>query len=365
MSMIKPKNGHKKFKMRLAKLLRMAEDTKRFEDLWECLKRDGYISDWERGAASDEDVVDYSRTTLSHFDVNEGRSYSAGQRVRQRQARRTLRTIPVEPSEREMNIADALRKHLAVHAARRPLVQRFRRENLPQGRLLRKDEEIAEFLAKELEIETEDVEQYLDSRKGESGDLIPFDLSNYQELTDEEVAQNPGLLTDEDLAQILAEEERVQEKRMEEDWDGPAGWQLTTLGEWLVGKYPWKSVGDAEVFLVSGRPPQLAEPLCAAVDMGNATYSITFSPWVSEETILRVYHFIQNSHRRPPGDKTLRLFHFVLDQADEEGRLPSWSKLLVWWNAANPSEAFSDRSALRKAYARAVESLVPPYLPLT
>ena len=62
-------------------------------------------------------------------------------------------------------------------------------------------------------------------------------------------------------------------------------------------------------------------------------------------------------------DKTMRVFRFVLEQADEEGRLPLWDELLDRWNAANPSEAYFDRSALHKAYARAARALSPPYLP--
>lgn len=59
------------------------------------------------------------------------------------------------------------------------------------------------------------------------------------------------------------------------------------------------------MFLIFGKPPRLAEPLCAAHDLGNATYSITFSQWVSEETVLRTYRAIQSAFRRSPGDKTL------------------------------------------------------------
>ena len=61
----------------------------------------------------------------------------------------------------------------------------------------------------------------------------------------------------------------------------------------------------------------------------------------------------------------MRVLRFVTGQADEDGGLPSWSELLLRWNAANPTESFSDRSALHRIYKRAVEALVPPYLPLT
>jgi len=116
------------------------------------------------------------------------------------------------------------------------------------------------------------------------------------------------------------------------------------------------------VFLISGRPPRLAEPLSATLQEENATYSITFLPWVSEETISRAYHLIRSWHGRLPGDKTIRVLRFVVQQTDEEGYPPTWSTLLSRWNVANPDDRFTDRSALRKAHRRAVEALVPPYL---
>ena len=124
---------------------------------------------------------------------------------------------------------------------------------------------------------------------------------------------------------------------------------------------------STQVFLISGRPPRLAEPLRATQDDANAAYSITFSPWISEETVVRAYRNIKSLHRRQPGDKTLRVFHFVSEQADDEGVLPTWGALHERWKVANPDpdERFSNRSALYKAYRRAVEALVPPSLPLT
>ena len=157
------------------------------------------------------------------------------------------------------------------------------------------------------------------------------------------------------------EEDVAQERERLKGFEGYFGWFLEMLGEWLADKYPWENVGDAVVFLISGRPPRLAQPLSAISNMGNATYALTFSPWISEETLMRAYRAIRVT---PPGDKTVRVLRFVSAQADEEGRLPSWTTLCDRWNAANPDERFKDRSALYKAYRRAVEALVPPYLPL-
>jgi hypothetical protein len=131
-----------------------------------------------------------------------------------------------------------------------------------------------------------------------------------------------------------------------------------------VEKYPWESVGEAAVFVISGRPPRIAEPFRMVHDHGNLTYSMTFSPWVSEETIVHAYRATRHIYWRLPGEKTIRVLRFVSEQTDEEGRLPSWSELLDRWNVANPNDRYAGRSALYRAYERAVKALAPPYLPL-
>jgi hypothetical protein len=122
------------------------------------------------------------------------------------------------------------------------------------------------------------------------------------------------------------------------------------------------------MFLISGRPPRLREPLRAIHDTRNETFSITFWPWVSEKTALRAYYATQRSqHNKLPGDKILRVLRFVLEQADQEGHHPSLSELLDRWNAAatDPGERFSSRDGFWRAYQRARKALILPYLPLT
>jgi hypothetical protein len=241
-------------------------------------------------------------------------------------------------------------------------VQRFRREYLKHG-LLRRDEEISEFLSEELGVEVT-VEAYLAYPEGKPSDNVPLLLDSKPPQRD-----TCGVYTQEELASMRASEEQRQEEEMEWDWESykwpPPGDLLQTLAKWLFDKYPWASIEDAEVFLISGRPPRLAEPLRATQDDANAAYSITFSPWISAETVVRAYRNIKSLHRRLPRDKTLRVLHFVSEQADDDGDLPTWDALCDRWNAANPHEKFSNRSALYKAYRRAVEALVPPSLPLT
>jgi hypothetical protein len=389
-SMNKTADGHGKLRAYIAKHVRMNEDSDDFRYLWKCLEEDRYISEWEKGLSGEEEVLQGAERILERLRGWPGRTST-----RQRQERQVSQDIPVEPTEREKDMTAAFREYLAVHAAQRPIVRRFRREYLPDGRLYTDDHDITLLLEEQhvAKAGTTNLQQYLDENRGKPDDVVPFVFSTEPPPGDE-----LGGISLKELAEQIAEEEIDQERQMEEDWwgkgregqediswydfldgdpteedvaqerqrqkewEGHFGTQLEILGEWLAAKYPWENVGDAVVFLISGRPPRLAQPLSAISNMGNASYSLTFSPWISEETLMRAYRVIRVT---PPGDKTVRVLRFVSGQADEEGRLPSWSALLNRWNATNPNEEFKDKSALYKAYRRAVEALVPPYLPLT
>lgn len=350
----------------LARKLRMKVHAKRFGVLWATLEQEPYVEEWEMGAINDEQFLEKAEEFRNRFRAWEERHYE----------RRTKQDIPVEPTKRERAATDAFRAYLAAHAAGQPLVQRFRREFLPQSRLLTRDDLIEAFLTVTLDVEL-DLELYLDSHRVKSSNLLPFQLNGQSPAEESRVFTK---FTNEDVAQMIAKEQSKQERRLEDRWEDPdAMWMqsfvedgssevgrlLEELGEWLADVYPWSHVGDAVVFVISGRPPRLAEPLSVAINMGHATYSITFSPWVSKKTVMRAYRTAISRHRQLPGDKTIRVLRFVSEQADEEGHLPSWSELERRWNRANPAERFWDKSHLHSTYSRAVEALVPPYLPLT
>ena len=382
--MDKPKYGNKTKKVLLAKRVRMEEDD-RFELVWKALVDRRIIEEWERGATTAEDVVDDANEVIHSFRTWEGRAPS----TRQEPEDQAVVEVPVEPTEREKDMTAAFREYLAVHAAQRPIVRKFRTEYLPDGRLYTDDHHISLLLEEQhvAKAGTTNLQQYLDENRGKPDDwAVRFEFS-----TKPAPGDDSGLMTWEELAEQFAEEEIDQVRQMEEDWwgkgratevswydfldhdpteedvaeererlkgfEGYFGWYLEILGEWLADKYPWENVGDAVVFLISGRPPRLARPLSATSNMGNATYSLTFLPWISEETLMRAYRAI----------KTVRVLRFVSEQADDDGDLPSWDTLCDRWNAANPdeNERFKDRSALYKAYRRAVKALVPPSLPLT
>jgi hypothetical protein len=386
--MNKTADGHGRLRANIAKHVRMKEDSDDFRYLWKCLEEDHYISEWENEhSAGEEEVLQGAKRILERHRGWPGRTSP-----RQRQERRVSQVIPVEPTEREKDMTAAFREYLAVHAAQRPIVRRFRREFLPDGRLYTDDHDILLLLEEQHVAKPgTNLQQYLDENRGKPDDwAVPFVF-----ITEPPPGDDSGLMTWEELAEQIAEEEMDQERQMEEDWwgkgretevswydfldgdpteedvaeemqrrkgfEGYFGWYLEILGEWLADKYPWENVGDAVVFLISGRPPRLAQPLSANSNMGNATYSLTFSPWISKETLMRAYRATRVT---PPGDKTVRVLRFVLGQANDDGDLPTWDTLHERWNAANPkAEWFSDRSAIYKAYSRAVGALVPPYLP--
>ena len=352
--MNEPENGHSQKKAFLAKRMSMENDD-RFEVLWESLADREIIEDWERGATSAEDVVDDAKQLLSSFRAWEGHTSS-----RRQEPKGWARVeYPVEPSEREKDMTAAFREYLAVHAAQHPIVRRFRREYLPDGRLLTDDHDIALLLDEQKvgrgRAGTTDVQQYLDENSDTTHNYWPVraELSG-KPPTGDVTAFGPmgGVFVE--FLRVLSD----QERRMQEDWwgkgrkgqedsswpdfldgdpteeniaeksgrqkgyEGYFGAQLETLGSWLAAKYPWKGVGDAVVFLISGRPPRLAEtaePLSATDYIGHATHSLTFSPWISEKTIVRAFRVLRG---RSPGDKTVRVLRFVSGQADKRVAFP-------------------------------------------
>ena len=138
-------------------------------------------------------------------------------------------------------------------------------------------------------------------------------------------------MTNEDVADELSEIEMDYESRIEEEWDGPAGHCLGMLVGWLAGVYSWSDAEDVAVFLVSGRPLRLVGPLQASLDMRNAAYSLAFSPWISEETIVRVPRDSTGIARRPalPSRVARRqdgAGPAFRDRPGGRGRRPSWSE---------------------------------------
>ncbi len=348
-------------KAKLARLMRAQEGTDHFEMVWEWLVEDGDIRDWENGPGTDEEVLEQAHRALDrYYQARSKQTYGS----RKKPGEGPVWHVPVEPNDREKAMTEAFREYLAMHANQRAVVQRFRREHLPGGRLLGQDEEISAFLAQELGVETS-VGGFIDSHGAKPAREMPFSLS-----AEPPVNNTANFMTDEELANEIAEYEKDTEQRIEENWHNPPGPRLEKLAEWLVEVYPWESVGDAVVFLISGRPPRLAETLSATSDVDRATRSITFLPWVSEETVVQAYRATrrvlqdgQPAYRELPNDKTIRVLRFATERADDNGQRPSWATLFDMWNVAYRNEAYSERSAFRKAYNRAVKALVPPYRP--
>ena len=192
------------------------EKDDRFELVWESLVDRGIIEEWERGATTAEDVVDDANQQIHLFRAWEGNASS----TRQKPERRAMVEVPVEPTEREKDMTAAFREYLAVHAAQRPIVRKFRTEYLPDGRLYTDDHHISLLLEEQhvAKAGTTNLQQYLDENRGKPDDwAVRFEFS-----TKPAPGDDSGLMTWEELAEQFAEEEIDQVRQMEEDWWGKA-----------------------------------------------------------------------------------------------------------------------------------------------
>ena len=193
------------------------EEDDRFELVWKALVDRRIIEEWERGATTAEDVVDDANEVIHSFRTWEGRAPS----TRQEPEDQAVVEVPVEPTEREKDMTAAFREYLAVHAAQRPIVRKFRTEYLPDGRLYTDDHHISLLLVEQhvAKPETTNLQQYLDENRGKPDDwAVPFEFSTGPPPGDDE----SGFTTMEELAEQFAEEEIDQVRQMEEDWWGKA-----------------------------------------------------------------------------------------------------------------------------------------------
>jgi hypothetical protein len=169
------------------------------------------IEDWERGATSADDVVYDAKQLLHRFRAWEGHMSS----TRQKPKGRAMVEVPVEPSEREKDMTAAFREYLAVHAAQRPIVRRFRREYLPDGRLLTDDHDIA-LLLKEQHVAkagTTNLQQYLYENRGKPNDrAVRLEFSTGPPPDE--------MMSPKELGEQIVEWEIDRERQMEEAWWG-------------------------------------------------------------------------------------------------------------------------------------------------
>jgi len=363
-SMSEVYDGHDRLRTWLARRLGMENDPSRFGILWDCLLEDRFIAEWEQEYIGKEDVLKEARRQVQRFRSWESPSSPVDRNQEWSQPgepSRPLQDLEVECSGRERDMVGALSKYTALKAAQHPVVQMFRKENFPHGELLRETKEITDFL-----LSQPGVQKWISDTHGvEPGEFVKIKGWPLPYLAEQVVTVMRGLQLREGVNEWYFDHQFGKyfiRRDMQEYTD------LGKLVELLMHLFPWNHAGKIALFLIAGKPPpDVPDAINWAMHRDSGTFSIKFLPWVSRETILSAYRDVRrfvDANQLPKGDKTLRVFHFVVDQADRDGNLPSWPELLRRWNDTHPAEKekFSDRSAIRRAYMRAVDAMTPyPY----
>jgi len=325
------------------------------------LLEDRVIAEWEQEYIGKEEVLKEARRLVQRFrswespssQVDRDQEWSQPEKLSQ-----PLQDIGVECSGREQDMAVALSKYMALHAARHPAVRTFRKESLPHGRLLTERKGITDSL-----LSQPGVQKWISDTHGvKPGEFVqvkgwwPLRYLAEQVMT---------VVRDLQLREGVNEwyfnhrlGKYVIRRDMQEYTD------LGKLVELLMHLFPWNHAGEVALFLIAGSPPpHVPDPIRWSMHRDSGTFSIDFLPWVSKETILGAYRDVRLfvDANQLPKDKTLRVFHFVVDQADRDSNFPPCSELLRRWNDTHPEEKekFSDRSAIRRAYMRAVDVMTP------
>lgn len=327
----------------LIKKLRMENNPERFERLWYYLKKDREVSEWEQGFIGLEEVLEAAREQLDRAD--DLADYASPNRRRASQGRDSqgqdgqsqAQHVEVELTERDKATAEALEVYCAAQAANLPEVHRYRRENLPDGRLLVGEEEVLGFLAAQSSV------------KRITAGFGPKEL---RELG----------IDCESLA-LLALDHRYARYDSDESLDDEIraarskgkGMSFDEVVGLLVRTYPWRP-GDAALFLLTGERPEV-ETLAAEV-FARGTIAVRALYWVSEESVMQVLRRSRSLAApgrpgRPLYGKRLEIFQFVAEQTEKEGKRPSWETLRRRWNEAHSDNKFESRNGFRNTYTRA------------
>jgi hypothetical protein len=356
--MLDMNDGHNHLRTWLVRQLGMENDPGRFAIVWDCLLEDHFIGEWEQDFIGKKEVLEEAQRLLRRFRSWE-RPPSQVERDQEwsqpGEPSQPLQDMGVECSGREQDMVVALSKYMALHVSRHPAVRIFRKESLPHGRLLTEPKEITDFL-----LAQPGVQKWISDTHGvEPGEFVkvkgwPLAYLARQVVT---VMRNPP--PREGVNEWYFDHWHCKyliKRDMEEYKD------LGTLVETLMYEYPWNHAGEIALFLIAGDPPpHMPDAIRWAMHRDSGIFSIEFLPWVSKETILNSYRDIRRfvDANQQPKDKTLQVFHFVVDQADRDGNFPPWSQLHRRWNDAHPEEKFSHRSAIRRAYVRTLETMAP------
>jgi hypothetical protein len=97
----------------------------------------------------------------------------------------------------------------------------------------------------------------------------------------------------------------------------------------------------------------------------RASITLICEPWLSDDTVLRAYRRAQRmlfSGRNAHGSlRNFRVFRFVAEHSDAQGKHPPVRQLAAAWNLQYPAEAYSDFRQFWRDYRCARKVLIHPY----
>jgi len=139
----------------------------------------------------------------------------------------------------------------------------------------------------------------------------------------------------------------LEEARTLIETPGDVSTELHGLGNHLAGVYHgWEPVA-AMRFILTGRTPDLSLVKVRHTVTPPPTVTLTITPWVSAETVKRVYRSAQSWYRIPGRRKkkprTLEVAQFYWEQNRLEGNKLPWPVLFERWQQRYPErEGFTD-----------------------
>jgi hypothetical protein len=84
--------------------------------------------------------------------------------------------------------------------------------------------------------------------------------------------------------------------------------------------------------------------------------------WVPAAEVLAAFRFAQlnllGRENRPPSERNVRLFKFVVEHMYDTGRLPPGATMLEAWNAAHPDERYDNVRNFQRDFRRAERALL-------
>lgn len=136
--------------------------------------------------------------------------------------------------------------------------------------------------------------------------------------------------------------------------------ELERASERVARNFHWNQV-QAKVFIMTGRVP-----LISAVSVGHQRMwakhfthfrvTIEVEPWVSPQTVLRVYRDSQREllgrQSRQLSERNLTLFHFITDRIPVNAKKTAWRAMMTEWNRAHPDWEYGDARHFARDYHR-------------